>query len=172
VPGTIGFTESELCEAVAGSRSCAEVLRKLGLRPAGGNHKTFKKYVALWGISTAHFDQAAIRREALSRPPIPLADVLVEHSTYHRGHLKRRLLAEGIKQPVCELCGQGDTWRGRPLALILDHINGVPDDNPLLISGRPCRRLVAGGGRRRRHVVDGENSRSSPDMPLRADESW
>lgn len=113
------------------SRSCSEVLRKLGLRPAGGNHKTIYKYLARWEISTAHFDQDAIRREALHRPPKPLAELLVEHSTYHRGHLKRRLLAEGIKQPICELCGQGNTWRGRPLALILDHINGVADDNRL-----------------------------------------
>ena len=90
VPGKIQFTESELREAVASSRSCAEVLRKLGLRPAGGNHGTIKKYVARWGISTAHFDQDAIRREALSRPPTPLAEILVERSTYHRGHLKPR----------------------------------------------------------------------------------
>jgi hypothetical protein len=125
------FTEPELREVVAGSRCYAEVLRKLGRRPAGGNHGTIKKYVARWGISTEHFDQDAIRREALSRPPIPLADVLVEHSTYHRGHLKRRLLAEGVKRAECQLCGQGASWRGRPLALILDHINGVPDDNRL-----------------------------------------
>jgi hypothetical protein len=131
VPRKIRFTDPELRTAVASSRSCAEVLRKLGLRAAGGNHRTFKKYVALWGISTAHFDQDAIRREVLYRPPIPLDEILVERSTYHRGHLKRRLLAEGIKQRRCELCGQGDTWRGRPLALVLDHINGVADDHRL-----------------------------------------
>jgi hypothetical protein len=131
VPRKIRFTEAGLREVVASSRSCSEVLRKLGLRPAGGNHKTIYKYLARWEISTAHFDQDAIRREVLYRPPKPLTELLVEHSTYHRGHLKRRLLAEGIKQPVCELCGQGDTWRGRRLALILDHINGVPDDNRL-----------------------------------------
>jgi hypothetical protein len=62
------FTEPELREVVAGSRCYAEVLRKLGRRPAGGNHGTIKKYVARWGISTEHFDQDAIRREALSRP--------------------------------------------------------------------------------------------------------
>jgi hypothetical protein len=81
VPGKISFTEEQLREAVASSRSCAEVLRKLGLRPAGGNHVTIQKYVARWGISAAHFDQDAIRREALYRPPIPLSEVLVEGST-------------------------------------------------------------------------------------------
>jgi transposase-like protein len=131
VPGKISFTESELRRAVATSRSYSEALRKIHLRPAGGNHRTIKKYVAIWNISTEHFDPDAIRRESLYRPPTPLAELLVEHSTYHRGHLKRRLLAEGIKQPRCELCGQDEIWRGRPLALILDHINGVPDDNRL-----------------------------------------
>jgi hypothetical protein len=131
VPRKTSFTESELRSAIASSRSYSEALRKVHLRPAGGNHRTIKKYAALWGICTAHFDQDAIRRESLYRPPAPLSELLVEHSTYHRGHLKRRLLAEGIKRAECELCGQGEIWRGRQLALILDHINGVPDDNRL-----------------------------------------
>jgi hypothetical protein len=57
--------------------------------------------------------------------------VLVEDSTYSRGSLKRRLFSEGIKARCCELCGQGELWRGRPLALILDHVNGVANDNRL-----------------------------------------
>jgi hypothetical protein len=48
-----------------------------------------------------------------------------------RGHLKKRLYREGIKSPVCELCGQGEIWRGARMALILDHINGVGDDHRL-----------------------------------------
>jgi hypothetical protein len=56
---------------------------------------------------------------------------LVEGSTYNRGHLKRRLLTEGLKQNVCELCGQGEHWRGAVMALVLDHINGEPTDNRL-----------------------------------------
>ena len=31
----------------------------------------------------------------------------------------------------CELCGQTESWRGRTMALILDHVNGVPTDNRL-----------------------------------------
>jgi hypothetical protein len=56
---------------------------------------------------------------------------LVEHSTYDRGSLERRLYAEEIKQRRCELCGQGEEWRGRLMSLILDHINGVATDNRL-----------------------------------------
>ena len=32
---------------------------------------------------------------------------------------------------MCELCGQGGMWRGRRMALTLDHINGVATDNRL-----------------------------------------
>src|SRR3954469_23640116 len=59
----------------------------------------------------------------------PLSEILVEHSTFSRGHLKERLYGEGLKQRRCELCGQGEEWRGQPMSLILDHINGAADDN-------------------------------------------
>jgi hypothetical protein len=127
----VRFTEGELREAIAVSRSYSEALRRVGLRPAGGNHSTIKKYVARWGIDVSHFDHDAIRASYLGKPAMPIAEILVEGSTYHRGHLKRRLLAEGLKQPLCELCGQGELWQGKRMALILDHVNGVADDNRL-----------------------------------------
>lgn len=63
--------------------------------------------------------------------PIPLDDVMVESSSYSRAKLKQRLYDTGLKVRSCELCGQGETWKGRQMSLILDHINGVPDDNRL-----------------------------------------
>jgi hypothetical protein len=61
----------------------------------------------------------------------PLDEILIERSTYARSNLKARLYAEGLKTPVCELCGQGTLWQGKPMGLILDHVNGVRDDNRL-----------------------------------------
>jgi hypothetical protein len=129
----VRFTEEEARAAVAASRCYSEALRRLGLRAAGGNHATIKKYVRLWGISTAHFDPHASARANLARfsQARPLDEVLVEHSSYSRRVLKERLFAEGIKSRRCELCGQGELWRGRRMSLILDHINGVGDDNRL-----------------------------------------
>jgi hypothetical protein len=105
------------------------------MRPAGGNHATLKKYVARWGISTAHFDPAAQQKEHLKRLCAqrrkPLAEILVNGCSYSRGSLKRRLYEEGLKQRRCELCGQGEEWQGRRMALILDHVNGIADDNRL-----------------------------------------
>jgi hypothetical protein len=106
----------------------SQVLRRLGLRPAGGNHKNVGGWIDRLGISTSHF-----RREERPRTVVakPLAEILVEGSTYSRKKLKERLYAEGLKQRRCEQCGQGEDWRGRRMSLILDHVNGIADDNRL-----------------------------------------
>lgn len=127
----LGTRRFEAREAIATSLTYSEALRRMGLRAAGGNHRTLKKWVERWGIPTDHFDPDAARRAFLRHEATPLEDVLVEHSTYHRGKLKERLFAEGLKERGCELCGQDEIWRGRRMALILDHINGVFDDNRL-----------------------------------------
>jgi hypothetical protein len=125
------YTEASLRAVIAESRTYSEALRRLGIRPAGGNYATIRKYVSRWGISTSHFEHDTSRADQMRRSRKPLSQILVEGSTYHRGHLKRRLFAEGVKLPKCELCGQSEIWGGRRMALILDHINGVPNDNRL-----------------------------------------
>jgi transposase-like protein len=126
---TPGYSKVEVRGAVEQARSLAEALRRLGLRPVGGNYATLKKLIAFYGISTDHLDPNWAVREPFIRRTTPLKEVLVEGSSYHRGKLKHRLYEEGIKTRVCELCGQGELWCGRPMSLILDHINGVGDDN-------------------------------------------
>jgi len=102
------------------------------MRPAGGNHQTLRKYVEqVWQIPTEHFDPDRARNDALRKDPIALSRILVEASTYSRAHLKTRLFKGGLKARRCELCGQGEMWRGRRMGLILDHINGVANDNRL-----------------------------------------
>lgn len=125
----LAYSEGDLRRAIAESKSWAETLRRLGYCPSGGNWRTLKKRAAKFGISTDHFDPYAASRKAGRR--IPLDDVLVEGSTYDRRALKRRLYEAGLKQHRCELCGQGELWRGKRIALILDHANGVRDDNRL-----------------------------------------
>ena len=54
-----------------------------------------------------------------AKPNIPLIEKL------------NKLYDEGLKQPICEECGQDENWRGKHISMILDHINGVHDDNRL-----------------------------------------
>jgi hypothetical protein len=127
------YSEEEAREAVASSLCYAQALQKLGLRPVGGNHRVFRHYVdEIWCIPTVHFDPDAARAASFRRiRPVSLEAVPVEGSTYSRKALKRRLYEAGLKPRNCELCGQGEVWRGMRMSLILDHINGTPDDNRL-----------------------------------------
>jgi hypothetical protein len=158
------FDQEQLREAIARSRSWAEALRFLQYRSGGGNWMTLKKYAKLWDISTAHFDPDAVRAEALrgANIPRPIEEILVADSTYSRTHLKIRLFAEGMKDTRCELCGQGETWRGRRMALILDHINGFPTTIAWKISGS-CARTV-----QRRSTLIAPERTVSPLCPERA----
>lgn len=124
------FSEAEARAAIAASRSWTEALRRLGYCPTGANPRTLKTWAERWKISTDHFDPYAASLAGLRRgPKRPLTEILIEGSTYSRSNLKQRLYEEGLKTPVCELCEQGEIWRGKRMGLILDHINGVRNDN-------------------------------------------
>jgi hypothetical protein len=125
------YTEQQAREAMAASRNYSETLRRLGLCTTGGNWTTLRRWAAEWQIATDHFDPYAGNARAAQARRRPLEEILVAGSTYARGSLKRRLWASGLKPRSCELCGQGEVWRGRQMGLILDHINGVRDDNRL-----------------------------------------
>ena len=115
------------------SKNITDAVCNLGSTAAGGNHATVKKYIKKYGIDTSHFalwDEERIQN-MYKKDAVPLEDVLVENSTYSRTHLKARLYKEGFKKRECELCGQGEEWHGRHMSLILDHKNGVNNDNRL-----------------------------------------
>ncbi len=46
----------------------------------------------------------------------------------HQGHYIRLYLADA-QAGCCALCRADGTWRGLPLVLIIDHIDGNPDNN-------------------------------------------
>lgn len=131
MPRARPYTEQQVREAVANSPSLTAALRRLGLRPAGGNHATLRKLIERYAICTDHFNANWVLRGPRSRKAIPLDEVLVENCSYNRRNLKERLYEAGLRPRQCQMCGQGEEWRGRQMSLILDHINGVATDNRL-----------------------------------------
>lgn len=125
------YSETEARAALAASTNWSQALRLLGLRAAGGNHTVLKKWASTWDIPTDHFTPCAFVGRHLQTERIPLEAILVEGSNYTRTSLKKRLYENGLKTRACESCGQGELWRGLRMTLILDHINGVHDDNRL-----------------------------------------
>lgn len=58
-------------------------------------------------------------------------EVFIANSSYARHHIKSRILNERMIDYQCACCGLGPEWNGKPMPLILDHINGVNNNNRL-----------------------------------------
>jgi hypothetical protein len=126
------WEKENLKKIVDSSKSQGEVFNKMGLRKAGSNNRTLRKYLKLYGISTEHFDKNWKKiSEISSNRKLDLSEILKVDSNYSRSNLKERLYTEGVKKRECEICGQNEIWRGKRMSLILDHINGIYNDNRL-----------------------------------------
>jgi len=126
------YSEENLKPIVKKSKSIRDVIIGLDLTAAGGNHKTIKSYIKKYNIDTSHFETQSQRIKRViknNNSTIPLESILIENSNYSRTHLKKRLYETGLKLKQCEKCGQGEMWNGEKMSLILDHVNGINNDN-------------------------------------------
>jgi hypothetical protein len=120
---------------VTTSRTLAEILRRLGIAAKAGNYRTLKARLKEEKFDVGHLPIGRLDANKGRRIPkdvIPLPDVLVEHSSYSRGSLKKRLLESGILQNRCSECKQEPEWNDKKLVLVLDHVNGISDDHRLM----------------------------------------
>lgn len=127
------WTDEQLADAVVKSRSYSDVIRHLGMRPAGGNHATVKRHAARLALDTTHFtDESRLRGLRLrhDRHDLTRDQIFREGSTVVGESLRRH--ARNCLAPIrCALCDNAGQWQGRPLTLQLDHANGRYDDNRL-----------------------------------------
>ena len=122
------YSKKEIEDAVIRANNLAEAIKNLKLFSKGANYITIRKYIKQYNINTSHF-LTKRNYEYLHLNKKSLEEILVENSSYNRGNLKKRLYDDGLKKRECELCGQGEEWQGRKMSLILDHINGINNDN-------------------------------------------
>lgn len=126
------WTDEQFIEAVKTSLSYAQVLEKIGLKPAGSNYDTVKRKIADFNLDTSHMTGSAWNKGERFKPfnrIICLQEVLTEHSPYtNTNHLKQRLFKEGVKERKCECCGNSE-WMGKEIPLELHHKNGDKTDN-------------------------------------------
>lgn len=119
-------SDEEFSEIIRVATSYSDALRAFGLQHKGGNGRTLKARITALGLSTDHFQVV----QPLPANKRELSDILVKGSTYSNcGHLKRRLIADGLIAEKCYECGIPAEWNGKPLALVLHHVNGEDDDH-------------------------------------------
>lgn len=123
----------DLKKAVMESSSIRQVIKRLGLVPAGGNYEQIKKYIKINSFDTSHFTGKAWNkgRYGFGTPQIPLDKILIINSSYQSHKLKNRLFSQGIKLKQCEECGWSKCSIDGMIPLELDHINGDKHDNRL-----------------------------------------
>lgn len=125
------ISKDELVEIVKRSTTISDVLLNFNLLNKGGNYKTLQKRFEEDMIDFNHIKLGinSNKGRVFIKEKFSLERVLVEHSTYNRNTLKKRLLEEGLLKNECYVCGQLPIWNNLPLSLQIDHINGVSDDN-------------------------------------------
>lgn len=127
----VKWTKEILQAAVSASTNMCEVLRSLGLEVVGGHHTHISRRIKAYDIDTSHFRMPTRRGEAW-RPRTP-EGLLVEQPIGQArripsDRLKWAMKASGM-QERCALCGAEAVWRGHPLPLEVDYIDGNWRDN-------------------------------------------
>ena len=128
------YTKENLESVVRECGSIRQVLKKLGLKEAGGNYENIKTRIKIFEIDTSHFHGMIWNKGKKWSKSKDISSKLVEHSTYSSGLpissyvLKNQLLKLEIKEHKCEVC-DGVEWMNNPIPLELHHVNGNKFDN-------------------------------------------
>ncbi|MFI6561520.1 HNH endonuclease signature motif containing protein [Streptomyces sp. NPDC050534] len=130
-PEGVKWTREILQAAVSASTNICEVLRHLGLEVVGGHHTHISRRIKVYGIDTSHF-QVPTQRVNAWRPRTPEGMLVEQQPDRARripsDRLKWAMASTGVPEQ-CAMCGVEPVWRGRPLPLEVDHIDGNWRDN-------------------------------------------
>ena len=120
------YSNEEFKQIVTQSTSLKEVAQKLGYSAFSGDLSSrIKQKIETLQISIIHFNSTVnpIKRSE--------ENIFIQNSSADQKTL-RRWYENGKYTPYqCSICGQPPEWQGKELTLILDHINGVNNDDRL-----------------------------------------
>lgn len=113
-----------LKKIILSSNSMREVLLTIGVRAAGRNFYTLKSLLKSESIDFSHFKNKS-HKEYIDD------EIFVENSHVTRKTIKNRIIRDKLIEYKCAICNLPPLWNDKELVLILDHINGVHNDNRL-----------------------------------------
>lgn len=126
--------KEELIEAVKNSKSLSSVLKRFSIEIAGFNFSRLKQRMEEDKIDFSHISLGQNSNKGRKFPTnkkINIERLLITNSSYPRGSLKKRLIEEKILEVKCFICGLSPSWNNKPLVMVLDHKNGIKNDNRL-----------------------------------------
>jgi hypothetical protein len=92
--------------------------------------RTYRQCKAKFGFCAASWTNAVRRGDLKPRSFGVSISQLLSDPRRNRKHVKARLIRAGLLTNSCQSCGLS-SWRGEPLNVHLDHVNGVKTDNRL-----------------------------------------
>ena len=119
------FTVEEVQQIVNSSSTKTEVAIKLGYSSGGGTvNKALNKYFEQHNIDTSSITVHKPNKKYTRQMVFTQFGTIAQHS-----------LVDWYKKEdipyKCSICGQQPFWNGKPLIMILDHINGIHTDDRL-----------------------------------------
>jgi len=127
------YKEVELKKVVAESKTFREVLLKFERNQSSSSYKVLRKKIKEFKIDVTHFLNQSERIKEMYKKGLLVKktteEIFCENSTVSRSTVKKRIIDDSILKYKCKKCGQGEMWNGEKITLILDHINGVRNDN-------------------------------------------
>lgn len=122
---------ADLPKIVEQSFSVREVIKRLGLIPAGGNYAQVQKYIKELNLDVSHFTgQGHLRGKTHVYNKRPLSDYTEKGIPIQSHKLRLRLLSEGVFKHQCNRCGNTH-WMGQNISLELEHKDGNHRNNSL-----------------------------------------
>lgn len=119
------ITREQVIAGYAMANTAAGAGIALGFSPA-----TFKRYAKEFGLYKTNQGGKGLKKTYPTRR-ISTSDYLKKGTFINSSKLKNRILSEGHKKNACEECESLPFWKGKPLVLHLDHIDGDSTNNEL-----------------------------------------
>ena len=122
------YSDDDIRAAVVASVSIAGVMRLLGIKPAGGSHFNISRRIKRLELDTSHFTgQGHNAGKVLDRrgPDHFLRRLNPSGNRTAAKYLRRSMIEMGVPL-ACVWCEVPAQWRGSPLVLHVDHIDGDP----------------------------------------------
>jgi hypothetical protein len=127
------YSKDKLEEIAKDCTSVAQVMKKLGLKPCGGNQTYMRKRLKFLDVDISHFLGNASNRGKAPCNKKKWSDILVhrESENKEKSSRLRRALVEYGREYKCEATGCiiQDQWIGKKITLQIDHKNGNTSDN-------------------------------------------
>lgn len=122
----IKYTKEYIEPIIRSSISYKDVFRKIGIEYTNGTSAVLFKLIKKYNLDISHFTHIRKTKEIKNN-----CELFIKDNQIDRTVIRKRIIKEKLIEYKCHSCGCNDEWLGQKMPLILDHINGINNDDRL-----------------------------------------